>query len=237
MEGIRFQPEMMVSAFKQNLLDLPDPHYKRVFKLPVVNDFDIGLYKSLPPPILRVDRATDQLDDPARDTRAQMYQDKTWNWGRLSVGNAYELARFISAPDETGIVKLIWTSVIADDGTGAITLWDPQDPFAHWRAGAQIRWHLRLFQGTFQPIGPVWSGPVAQMPGHAFPPLPRWPDLRFLWGRTQATVFHLVPQDFALRLFAEVVNDTNLLELGGRLVGYTQPVDTKPAGYNVRYGW
>ena len=236
--GIRFANEMLGEAFKQHLTQLPDPSYKRVFKLPVVNDCDIDLYRSLPKPVQRIDKATDQLDDPARDTRAQLYQDKTWNWGaRFNVGWSYELARFVCSPDQSGIVKLCWTSVIADDGAGGIKLWDPQDPFAHWRAGAQIRWHLRLYQGTFQPIGPVWSGPVLEMPGQAFPPLHRWTDLRFLWGRTQAMVFHLIPANFALRLFAEVVMDTDLLELGGRLVGYTQPIDTKPAGYNARYGW
>lgn len=231
---------LIENAFKQGLIPYwYDPGHLSIAKVPHVSALLQRQMSVLPYRQTHIDRATDQLDEPARDTRAQLYQDSFFFWrgGPFLPGYAYELARFVAAPDQTGYVKSVWTSLVIDNGGGGVVLLDPQDPFAHERVGCFARWHLRLYQGTFQPIGPFASGPVGQIVGSGFPPLNRWDDLRFLWGRTQTNVFHLIPSDFCLRLFIEIIMPGRLTEIGGRLIGYTQPIDTKPAGYNARYGY
>lgn len=201
------------------------------------------LLERLPHPPDRIDHPRDQLDDPARDTRAQYYQDKAFWWDRdLVTGNAFEVARFNASPDQSGIVKLIWTYLEIYDAleTPPYIHLDPCDPFSPQKYGADILWHLQLFQGTFQPIGPPWSGLALDIPGQPYPNLPRWRDQRFVWGRTAAIAFFLVPPNFSLRLIAEIKfleDRVGLSRIGGRLIGYTQPIDVLATGENVKYGW
>jgi hypothetical protein len=196
---------------------------------------------------VRKDRITDQLDEPARDTRAQYYQDVSWFLfpERPLLNVAHEVARFVTAGSETGFVKLIWTYAEIDDGQQTTIALDPRDPFAVQNAlgiGVDVLWFLRLVQhpgNIQQTIPPPYIGPIQGAPGYGYGPLPQWRDYRFQWGRDSANVFFLVPQSHALKLFFAVTNGEpeNLIRVGGRLQGYTQPVDVRPTGWNVAHGW
>lgn len=200
------------------------------------------LYREPPDPP-RNDRITDQLDDPARDTRAQLYQDVSFFVPAVIQPNtAYEVARFITNGSETGFVKLCWTYAEVGDPGGGLQELDPRNPFAVQLAlGAPfgVRWFARLHQGRFQKTIPApFVGPVAG--GYGFSPLNEWRDYRFQWGRTQANVFWLVPQYHALRLYFVLEGPAPsplLLQVGGRLEGYTQPADVRVTGWNVSHGF
>lgn len=215
----------------------------RHYQFPRPSRAAVTLLNEIPRPPEKIDRARDQLDDPARDTRAQFYQDSSHFWDSgIVAGNAYECARFKASPDQSGVVKLIWTYIeIYDEAaTPPYVPLDPGDPFAPQKWGVNIRWHLRNWQGTFKPMTPFFAGPTPNMPGYGYGNLPYWSDQRYVWGRTAAIAFFLVPASFALRLFAEVVFldvDVSLNRIGGRLIGYTQPIDVLAAGENVKYGW
>lgn len=198
-----------------------------------------------PPDPTRNDRITDQLDEPARDTRAQLYQDVSWFVAQpIAANTAYEVARFVTTGNETGFVKLCWTYAEISDGAGGILELDPRDPFAVQRAlglGFDLRWFLRLQQGQFQKTIPApFAGLMPFVPGYGFSPLNEWRDYRYQWGRTQTNVFWLVPQYHALRLYFvldAVAPSADLLRIGGRLEGYTQPIDVRVTGWNVSHGF
>lgn len=196
-----------------------------------------------PPPPKRNDQITDQLDEPATDTRAQIYQDNSYFVINPILANTcYEVARFITAGNETGFVKLCWTYARVSDGGGGYIQLDPHEPFAIQQAlglGFQVTWFLRLHQGQFQRTWPpAFVGPVADFGGYGFYPLNEWNDYRFQWGRDQANVFWLVPQYHKLSLCFRIDNASDdLLMIGGRLQGYTQPIDVRPTGWNVSHGW
>lgn len=198
---------------------------------------------TLPRPSQRkYDSPTDQLNDPARDTRAQLYQDVGFEWAdryAITADRVYEVARFQAAPDEVGVVKYCGTYIeIESPDPPYYKYLEPGDPYAVGRAGTVVRWILRLHQGTFQSLGPQWSGTYAGCLGYGYGPLPFWEDYRFRWGRTANDVWWLVPRDHALRLYAWIKSTSDpVLRLTGRLQGYTQPVHTLPAGYNVSHGW
>jgi hypothetical protein len=198
-----------------------------------------------PPDPPRNDRITDQLDEPARDTRAQIYQDVSYFRDPVFEPNtAYEIARFVTAGNETGFVKLCWTyTEVADPGGGLQEL-DPRDPFAVQRALGPpygVRWLVRLQQGQFgRQVPAPGTYPLPNVPGYGFYPLANWFDYRFQWGRTQTNVFWLVPQYHALRLYFVLegaVPSPLLLLIGGRLEGYTQPIDVRVTGWNVAHGF
>jgi hypothetical protein len=211
---------------------------------PTVSDKDKRALLSMPLPPRRCDRLVDQLDEPARDTRAQVYQDVSYfhtpppQAGFLN-GNSYELARFVTKA-EAGFVRLIWTyAEIEIEGDVVVIEW--QDPFALQRflPDVTVTWFLRLEQGIFQKHFPVqFAGPTAQVFGNGYSKLPEWADYRFMWGRTATNVFFLVPQNHALRLYARIDGaNADLRALGGRLQGYTQSIDVKATGFNVTHGW
>lgn len=195
----------------------------------------------------RLDRITDQLDDPGRDTRRVLYQDSCYLWTEAQVApwglnTGYEIARFKAAPDEVGIVKSVSTYLGVEPNEGGDPLvWDPYDPLTLQHNGVNGYFLLRLYQNTFRPMPPVDAGiPAALIPGYSFPELSRWDDYRFCWGRNNTEVFFIVPSNHALRLyFVPVLIDISLLlkEVMGRLVGFTQPIDTIPAAKNVVYAW
>lgn len=196
----------------------------------------------------RVDLITDQFDEPARDTRRVQYQDVGWRYftrdiGPLVVNLAYEIARFICSPDETGAVKYVGTYVGVADDSGDMVSMNPLDPWALEHAGVNGYWFLRYYQGTFQPMPPPDVGvTLPNIAGYPFPELAYWFDYRFQWGRTANETFFLVPSNHALRLyFVPTVVGTppanRITEILGRMVGFTQPVDTVPAAKNVLYAW
>jgi len=210
--------------------------------MPRPSDSEIARLGDLPYRPPPRDNPRDQLDDPARDTRGQYYQDSVnFISPPFVVGNAYEVARFAATPDEAGIVKFIWTWAEVNDGSPNPVALDPGDPFALERYGIFLRWHLKLYQGTFAPIGPLYAGTAATIPGSGYPNLPNWTDQRFGWGRTAAIAFYLVPANFAIRLYCEVLGlpliGYRLGRIGGRLQGYTQPIFMTSTGENVRHGW
>jgi hypothetical protein len=189
----------------------------------------------------RIDREFDQWCEPARDTRRIQYQD-VWYDLRTRLdrpGTCYEVARFIVAPDEVGIVRKVGTYAAIFDDPDIVQL-NPLDPWALQRAGVEGLWFVRLWQNTFGPMpAPDVGIPFAQIGGYPFPELPNWQDNRFQWGRLNSEVFWLVPSNHALRLyFWYLIDDSNILrEIGGRLVGFTQPIETLPAAKNVLYAW
>lgn len=195
----------------------------------------------------RIDRLTDQIDEPGRDTRRINYQESSWYWddtnrpGPWQLNGAYEIARFIAAPDEVGIVKYIGTFAGIGPNEGGFTQLDPHDPFTMQRNGLNGYWLLRLYQNTFRNMPPPDAGiPAALVAGYPFPELARWDDYRFQWGRTANETFFIVPSNHALRLYFVPVSIDGtilLLEVLGRLVGFTQPIDTLPAAKNVFYAW
>jgi len=180
--------------------------------------------------------------NPAQDTKAELYKDSVFLWTSDDISfvanQAYEVARFECAEDETGFVRNCWTGVNFDDGTGTnqpIAL-NPGDPLAiasRW-AGA---WELRLYQGN--KLGAPYGGPWLNVKGQHYPELPTWIDSRFLWGLTNTVVFWLVPPGFSLRLYFRTFADPQIpvLSLFGRLRGFTQPIHTQQAERNVQYGW
>ncbi len=187
-----------------------------------------------------------QLNDPARDTRAQRYQDNTFfHTDTLAFNHTYEIGRFIAGPCELGIVKTAWTYAgfrnISDPGHIA----QPQkwDPFTSLRpiggaSGTGIVYSLRLTQGTFQPLPPAFSGLTTDVTGYGFAELPRWIDNRFSWAEQENNVFFLVPANHALRLYCSLYGSVDdIAEIGGRLKGYTQPINVLPDAWNVHHGW
>lgn len=217
------------------------------WKPPQVDPCAAELLSREPPTRPRNDRITDQLDEPAFDTRAQLYQDVSFfhNFDQQSIiqpNTAYEVARFITAGNQTGFVKLCWNYMeIRTGGAGPIVEIDPRDPFGlqeNFPPGWPINWYLRLEQGDFQRTLPAPEiVPIAQMGGYGFSPLNQWSDYRFQWGRTQSKVFWLVPQYHALRLYVATGASNEITRIGGRLMGWTQPIDVRVTGWNVAHGW
>jgi hypothetical protein len=196
----------------------------------------------------RIDHIADQFDEPARDTRRIQYQDAGWRYftrdlpgGAITVNTAYEIARFIVAPDESGQVRHVGTYVgVTDPATGDIQNLSPFDPWALEHAGVNGYWFLRLYQNTFGPMPPPdIAVPPAFVAGYPFPELPYWLDYRFQWGRDNNGTLFLIPSNHALRLYFVPTSDDDQLikEMVGRLVGFTQPIDTLPAAKNALYAW
>lgn len=212
------------------------------WEVPEPDPLSVLMLSREPVPPKRSDTIVDQLDEPARDTRAQLYQDVSWFVdGPLAVDTFYEVARFVTTGNQTGFVKLCWTFARVSDGVGEEVELDPRDPFAIQNAlgigDSDLAWFARLHQGPFQKTIPApFAG--AQIGGYGFGPLHQWSDYRFQWGRTQSSVFWLVPQYHALRVYFKINSDQpNLLQIGGRLKGYTQPIDVRPTGWNVTHGY
>jgi hypothetical protein len=223
---------------------LRDPLY---WDLPQIHDTVIKALEAENQTPQRIDRINDQIDEPARDTRRIQYQDASLDWisreSPLTLNVAYEIARFIVTPDEFGVIKQIGTHVgIYDRVTEKIIISDPFDPWALHRLGCDGFWFLRLYQNTFQPMPPFDNGvPIWQVAGYGFPELAHWRDNRFQWGKWNSEVFWLIPSNHALRLYFVPTQDDGddhyFVELSGRLVGFTQPIDTVPAVKNVLYAW
>lgn len=194
-------------------------------------------------PVISVTPANQQWDDPALDTRAQLYQDNGFyrsyvNGGGAVDGNAYEIARFQANAGECGFVKYIGTYVQILDAGVPVEL-DFSNPQAMQDAGLNAIFTLRLSPGDENTIGTApWVGPVENTPGYGYPQLPYWNDYRFYWGRYANHVWFLVPRRHFLRLFIHTVSGSaNLHRSLGRLQGYTQPISTLGADYNVVHGW
>lgn len=184
---------------------------------------------------------TQQWDDPAWDTRAQLYQDKGFAKqfpNGADDGTAYEIARFQANAGECGFVKYIGTYVQILDGGTPVEL-DFSDPFAMQDWGVDANFTLRLSPGDDETLGLApWAGPVANTPGYGYPQLPYWNDYRFYWGRYANHVWFLVPRRHFLRLFIHVVSGGDDLSRAlGRLQGFTQPISTLATEYNVTHGW
>ncbi len=186
--------------------------------------------------------ANQQWDDPAWDTRAQLYQDKgffqDFDPAGATNGQAYEIARFQANAGECGFVKYIGTYVQILENGIPVEL-DFSDPFTMQDWGVEANFTLRLSPGDDETLGLApWDGPVANTPGYGYPQLPYWNDYRFYWGRYANHVWFLVPRRHFLRLFIHVVlGGGNLSRALGRLQGYTQPISTLAAEYNVTHGW
>lgn len=195
-----------------------------------------------PGPSIPITPAIQQWDDPAWDTRAQLYQDKGFfqdlDHGAVD-GEAYEIARFYANSGECGFVKYIGTYVQIDDGSGTPVELDFSNPFAMQDSGVDAYFTLRLSPGDDNILGLApWTGLTPLTPGYGYPQLPYWNDYRFYWGRYANHVWYLVPRHHFLRLFIHVVSGGTLLTRAlGRLQGYTQPVNTVGAEHNVTYGW
>ena len=195
----------------------------------------------------RVDRITDQFDEPARDTRRILYQDVGYSYltrnlpgSAITIGKAYEIGRFLVSPDEFGCVKYIGTYVGIEDPPNTFPQLSPFDPYALEHNGVNGYWFLRLYQGTFQPMhAPDVGQSIINVAGYPFPELPYWRDYRFQWGRTANETFLLIPSNHALRLYFVPTSDDDLIikEFLGRMVGFTQPIDTTPAAKNAIYAW
>lgn len=219
------------------------------WELPTISEHNQELLNAVPMPTELIDRPRQQLDDPGLDTRAQQYQD---NWHFIDTGYqfiiqpgiVFEVSRFLTGPQRTGIVKNIWTfQQIWETFYLAPIVLDPGNPFSAQQYGAEVRWHLRLYPGPVS--SEYWQGSFLDIPGSGYNRLPNWTDNRFSWGQpTPQDVFFIVPSNFSLRLFVEVVaisisvtQAPYLNKIGGRLVGYTQPNDVFAIGQNVRHGW
>lgn len=184
--------------------------------------------------------------DPALDTAAQTYEENC-NFIPVSpaVGFAQELARFIVPDGKSGFVKGLWTwhevgprdPVIpwippGDNRSGNLAI----DPYILQRAGVEVRWHLRMFQGT--PPAALWNGDFRDIPGYGFGHgISSWTAARFIWGTPAFDPFLLVPKGFTVRLFVEWVRDVEpITVVGGRLWGFTQ-TQGRPAIWNARHAW
>jgi hypothetical protein len=205
---------------------------------PEIREVSDLIYHGPPIPITP---AIQQWDDPAWDTRAQLYQDKGFLKqfpNGADDGMVYEIARFQANAGECGFVKYIGTYVRILDGGTPVEL-DFSDPLAMQDWGVDANFTLRLSPGDDDTLGLApWTGPVAQTPGYGYPALPYWNDYRFYWGRYANEVWFLVPRRHFLRLFIHVVSGGADLDRAlGRLQGYTQPITTVGAEYNVTYGW
>jgi len=194
-----------------------------------------------PGPPIQVTPAIQQWNNPAWDTRAQLYQDNQFyqdlNHGAID-GQCYEIARFQANGGECGFVKYIGTYVQIQGEGGPVEL-DFSNPFAMYDAGVKATFMLRLSPGDENTLGLApWIGPVAETPGYGYPQLPFWDDYRFYWGRYANHVWFLVPRNQFLRLFISVEGGGGLLTRAlGRLQGYTQPTMTAGVEHNVTYGW
>lgn len=215
------------------------------WQLPGPDPIAAEMLRREPPEPKRQDKITDQLDEPARDTRAQYFQDVSFFHTPPAIvpGGAHEVARFITSINETGVVNLIWTYAEIDDGAGNVIELDPRLPFAVQQAlGLGVNdlfWFLRLEYGPFQKTIPIpLRAPIGTIPGYGYSNLNQWTDYRFQWGRTQTNVFFLIPALHALRLYFYIAEPfQDLVRIGGRLKGYTQPSDTRPTGWNVVHGF
>jgi hypothetical protein len=183
-----------------------------------------------------------QTQDPARDTAAQRYQEHISGieapFANLT---AYECARFHVPENSLGVIRTIWTWAEAVDTvpiTPARQCGTPYDPAALARVGIELNWALQLFQSYEYQLGPLWTGPILQIPGTPHPDLPFWPALTRAWGTPDAGPFLLVPGGFTLRLFLSVLNGARDLRLiVGKIWGYTQPARNLDVVQNARHGW
>lgn len=201
-----------------------------------------------PQPYLK-DEAPER-DDPGRATTRQRYQDDFHyirNPNPIG-GWCDEVAQFRVGSGEAGVIRTIWTWAdvrldVAEEleiakGSGAVT---GLDPFSWLRQGRELRWYLRFFQAGHRTNVPRRFGlPPSHLPGYEWPDFPVWFDNRFGWGTPHGGVFIVVPSDTVVRLFVELLQDTasNLFNyVGGRLIGYTQPIHAKCTIQNMRHGW
>lgn len=194
-----------------------------------------------PSPCLPI-QARAQGDNPAHDTRAQRYQDQGFTWDLshgATDGMVYELARFEADTGECGFVKYIGTWVQIVDGGGQPIELDFSNPFTMQDNGVQAEFLLRYSGGDSSIIGTApWQGTPETVPGLGYPTLPFWNDYRFYWGRYANHVWFLVPRFSFLRLYIHVISGGSELRGAlGRLQGYTQPIRTIGAEYNVSHGW
>ena len=185
-------------------------------------------------------RPEGQLYDPARDTRAQkFYEDAAvFEWPFPPPIDAIELLRF-PAIGKIGVVKGMWTWAELEQGPPPggqpIAPGTRFDPFHMRRNGIELVWHLRLTQRGNYPIGPLWTGPVAELPGFPFYDLPYFHQGQYLWG-TPNPIFLLIPRDMTLRLFAHSPNREGLT-IGAKFWGYRNVVNMPTSGHNTRHGW
>ena len=221
------------------------------FKIPILEweppgiSIDVVKAANLLPvsPRTQITPPQQQWDDPALDTRVQLYQDDGFYQDLehgATDGQVYEIARFQANAGECGFVKYIGTYVqILDPDSGDPVELDFSNPFAMQDAGVKANFLLRLSPGDENTLGTApWTGPVATVPGYGYPELPYWNDYRFYWGRYANHVWFLVPRRHFLRLFIHIeTGGSELNRALGRLQGYTQPISTIGAQKNATYGW
>lgn len=193
-------------------------------------------------------RVIDQSADPACSTFAQRMQDSIIGphhgfWMKseaFSFANAlaYECARFEAQRGQWGVVKLLWTYVELEAEPPASGIGSPYDPLFLIRNNVFVRWVLR-FSGCWPPLPfPAQIVQPIAMPGRAPWELPYWDDCRYSWALPGNGVFILVPPGMYLHLFAHVIaGHDKILNIGGRLMGYTQPIQNAGSNYNAAHGW
>lgn len=192
------------------------------------------------PPMKPFSREAQWLD-PARDTRAQLYQDEGFeHTAPFTDGNAYEIARFKSGKDDAGIVKYVgtWVEVLDGPGGSPVQL-DYSNPYTLQDNDVNAQFLLRLQQGNVNTLGgAAWIGGYPYVQGYGYGQLPNWTDYRFWWGRYANHVWFLVPRNTVLRMYIRIISGANLVSRTlGRLQGYTQPAATLEAVENVSHGW
>lgn len=186
-----------------------------------------------------------QINEPARDTVAQRYQDsRCQSWSPrtflLAPLEAIELARFRVERGAVGVVKGIWTHVEVNSEI-KLEPGNPGnpicDPLIFARSEIPISWHLRLYRKDprFEPQW--WRGLLPDMPGEPFRDLPYWLEYRYPWGMF-SDAFFLVPGGCDLRLILYGGPEAeSLTNARGRLWGYTQPHMKIATMQNMRHGW
>ena len=250
--GFKLSPEEMAQLRAETEADCLETGLIR----PAVDTYQPRDLPQIDPSILRQlderpgpqrPRIMDQSADPACSTWAQRMQDSMIGpqhgyWidpdTTFAAQTVYECARFEAQRGQWGLVKLLWTFIqLKGEGEGA-GLPSPYDPLYLIYSGVRVRWLLR-FSNCWPPLPlEAVAVPPIEIPGRAPWELSFWDDLRYGWALPGNGVFIPVPPGMYLHLFAHVISgEDSIHALGGRLMGYTQPIQTAASDKNTAHGW
>lgn len=217
-----------------------DPYCPFIWEtLPAASPFLLAtgyLLTTQPRPQIEID--WEQLEATPEAVRFQISQ-KTWDCFKTEVagGTAYELARFITHKNETGLIKSIQTEINFEDNAYRWPVGDSSwfkrelDPAVV--GDVRVKWAIKI-----EGIGDVEPSPtdfriiatatpatwISQIPGMVHPEMSPWEEMRFLWGWDHYIRLRCPSNSLtSLWVFAYPnVNPTGLWTAGGMLKGQCQ---------------
>ena len=190
----------------------------------------------------------DYFASPALDRRHQTFKDSSYFAAKNSdyqtpdTGTAIELARWACLDGQLGIIKGYWQWISGE--ASDMPMWATRPLFLHESIGVKNRWFIRLSQlNKTDSLGPLWRGLSSAIPGLPYSECDNYVmnQIKFPWGLPESGVFWRVPPGFSVRVFYALdeisAGQTGIINVGARLWGYTQSIETQEAMQNSRMGW